>query len=57
MVDFDRVEGQSTGFVLKHVRGGNSVFRGETESAGFKLIPTRKPPTFKENVFLGFKRS
>jgi ubiquinone/menaquinone biosynthesis C-methylase UbiE len=56
VIDFDRVEGRSTGFVLKHVRAGKSVFLKEIESAGFRPIPTRKPPAFKENFYLSFEK-
>jgi ubiquinone/menaquinone biosynthesis C-methylase UbiE len=56
VIDFDRVQGQSTGFVLKHVRAGKSVFLKEIESSGFTLIPTRKPPALKENFFLSFQK-
>ena len=38
VVEFDRVEGKSTEFVLKHVRAGRNVFIKEIESAGFKRI-------------------
>jgi ubiquinone/menaquinone biosynthesis C-methylase UbiE len=55
VIDFDRVAGRSTEFVLKHVRAGKSVFLKEIESAGFTLLPTAKPPTLKENFFLSFK--
>jgi len=57
VIDFDRVAGQSTDFVLKHVRAGQDVFRREIEAAGFWFEPVRKPPTFKENFFLRFERS
>ncbi len=40
VIDFDRVEGRSTEFVLKHVRAGKSVFLKEIEAAGFRSIPT-----------------
>jgi ubiquinone/menaquinone biosynthesis C-methylase UbiE len=57
VIDFDRVEGRSTDFVLKHVRAGQDVFRREIEAAGFWFEPVRKPPTFKENFFLRFEKS
>jgi ubiquinone/menaquinone biosynthesis C-methylase UbiE len=57
VIDFDRVEGRSTEFVLKHVRASKSVFLKEIEAGGFTLLPTPKPPAFKENFFLSFKKS
>jgi ubiquinone/menaquinone biosynthesis C-methylase UbiE len=55
VVDFDRVEGKSTDFVLKHVRASQNVFRQEIEAAGFSL-QSKKGPTFKENFFLYFEK-
>jgi ubiquinone/menaquinone biosynthesis C-methylase UbiE len=57
VIDFDRVEGRSADFVLKHVRASQDVFRKEIEAAGFWFEPVRKPPTFKENFFLRFEKS
>lgn len=57
VVDFDRVEGRSSEFVLKHVRAGKDVFRREIELAGFRWIAASKPPSLKENFFLRFQKS
>jgi SAM-dependent methyltransferase len=58
VIEFDRVEGRSSAFVLKHVRASQAVFRKEIEDAGFTPIPTPNPPKLKENFFLRFaKRS
>jgi ubiquinone/menaquinone biosynthesis C-methylase UbiE len=56
VVEFDRVEGRSSEFVLKHVRASQAVFRKEIEEAGFAVIPTPKAPKLKENFFLGFEK-
>ncbi len=56
VIEFDRVEGQSSEFVLKHVRAGKAVFRKEIEAAGFVLIPTPSAPKLKENFFLRFEK-
>lgn len=56
VVEFDRVEGRSSAFVLKHVRAGQKVFRKEIEEAGFAVIPTPNPPKLKENFFLRFEK-
>jgi hypothetical protein len=55
-VEFDRVEGRSSAFVLKHVRASQAVFRKEIEEAGFTPIPTPDPPKLKENFFLRFEK-
>ena len=56
VIDFDRVEGKSSAFVLKHVRASQAVFRKEIEDAGFIAIPTPNPPRLKENFFLRFEK-
>lgn len=56
VVEFDRVEGKSDAFVLKHVRAGRNVFIKEIESAGFKRTPSPKAPVLKENFFVAFER-
>jgi SAM-dependent methyltransferase len=56
VVEFDRVVGKSSAFVLKHVRAGQAVFRKEIEGAGFMLIPTPNAPKLKENFFLRFEK-
>ncbi len=56
VIDFDRVEGKSPEFVLKHVRASQKVFKSEIESAGFKAMDVDNPPKFKQNFFLMFRR-
>ncbi len=56
VIEFDRVEGRSSAFVLKHVRASQAVFRKEIEDAGFAVIPTPEPPKLKENFFLCFEK-
>jgi ubiquinone/menaquinone biosynthesis C-methylase UbiE len=56
VVEFDRVDGRSTDFVLKHVRAGQDVFRREIATAGFALDPATTPPVLKENFFLRFQK-
>ncbi len=57
VIEFDRVEGKSSAFVLKHVRAGKNVFQKEIEAAGFTPIPTPNPPRLKENFFLSFRKT
>ena len=44
VIEFDRVEGKSSAFVLKHVRASQAVFRKEIEAAGFVGDPDAQPP-------------
>ena len=57
VIDFDRVEGRSTAFVLKHVRASQGVFRKEIEANGFQLVPSKNAPPLKETFFLRFQKS
>ena len=43
VVDFDRVEGKSSEFVLKHVRAGRDQFTKEITAAGFALERGENP--------------
>jgi len=58
LIEFDRVEGKSSDFVLKHVRASQKEFIREIEAAGFKLDKSRtgEEPKFKENFFARFRR-
>jgi ubiquinone/menaquinone biosynthesis C-methylase UbiE len=57
VIDFDRVEGRSAEFVLKHVRASQETFRKEIEAAGFGFESMKNLPTFTENFFARFKKS
>ncbi len=57
VIDFDRVEGRSSAFVLKHVRAGKAVVIKEIERAGFTSVPTPEAPRFTENFFLRFRKT
>lgn len=57
VIDFDRVEGKSTEFILKHVRASQGVFRKEIEAAGFKQVPVTKLPSLTETFFLRFEKT
>jgi predicted methyltransferase len=56
LVEFDRAEGKSSDFVLKHIRAGQAEFRSEVESAGFEPVATPHAPKLKENFFARFTR-
>lgn len=52
VIDFERIEGVSSDWIMGHVRAGKEVFQAEIESVGFEL--TGELDLFKENYFLVF---
>jgi predicted methyltransferase len=54
LIDFKRVKGVSTDWVMNHVRAGQEVFTREVVESGFRLVGAEK--LFKENYFLRFER-
>ena len=55
VIEFDRKEGKSSEFILKHVRAGQADFRREIQAAGFQ--PADGPrPDLKENFFARFRK-
>jgi len=56
LVEFDRVEGKSSQFVLTHIRGSQEEFRREIETAGFEPDPAFKAPRLKENFVARFRK-
>ena len=56
VIEFDRREGVSSDFIMKHVRAGKAQFLGEIATAGFAPLETPDPPRFKENFFATFRR-
>jgi len=55
LIDFHRIEGKSSDWVLNHVRAGQDVFAKEIESAGFKQVD-QKPDLMKESYFVRFEK-
>lgn len=55
LVEFDRVEGESSDFVLKHIRASQDQFRKEIQEAGFEPMEGPKPE-LKENFFARFHK-
>ena len=55
VLDFERIEGVSSDWILGHVRAGKEVFRAEIEEAGFALVEERD--LFEQNYFLCFRRA
>ena len=54
LLDFERIEGTSSDWILNHVRAGREVFQSEIEKAGFELIEDFD--LFEENYFLMFRK-
>jgi len=55
LVDFHRIEGVSSEWVLGHVRAGKEVFVREIEQAGFRVVE-EKPDLLKESYFVRFEK-
>src|SRR5262245_10229331 len=55
LIDFHRIEGVSSEFVMGHVRAGQEVFAKEITDAGFKQIEYRKG-LLKETYYLRFTK-
>lgn len=55
LVDFRRVEGKSSDWVLNHVRAGQEVFEAEVVQAGFKKVQEERE-LLKENYFVVFQK-
>lgn len=54
MIEFKRVPGASSEWILNHVRAGQEVFTAEIEQAGFRLI--EEIPILRENYFIRFRK-
>lgn len=55
VIDFDRVEGKSSDWVLGHVRAGKQHVIGEIEAAGFRLAADTA--LLRENFYLRFEKN
>lgn len=55
LIDFIRIEGVSSDWILGHVRAGQEVFTKEIVDAGFKQIDEKKG-LLKESYFVRFER-
>jgi len=56
ILDFERTPGESSDWVLEHVRAGKQEFRREIESAGFQFEREIEVEGLKENYVLRFRR-
>jgi len=56
VLDFERIPGESSNFILGHVRASKQVVIDEVEASGFMLVEEVKLPELKENYLLRFKK-
>lgn len=54
LIDFKRVEGESSDWILNHVRAGEEVFAAEIEAAGFERV--ERIDLLKDNYILRFRK-
>jgi len=54
LIDFQRIEGKSSEWILSHVRAGQEVFVKEVTAAGFRVVGEEK--LLKENYFVRFEK-
>lgn len=55
VIDFHRIPGKSSPWILNHVRAGQEVFEKEIEEAGFRKVKEFKEP-LKENYLVIFEK-
>ncbi|MEW6302466.1 MAG: methyltransferase domain-containing protein [Verrucomicrobiota bacterium] len=55
VVEFKRIPGVSSDWILNHVRAGQEVFTAEIEAAGF--VKVEEALTMKDNYMLRFRRA
>ena len=54
VIDYERIAGRSSSWILGHVRAGRATVIAEVEAAGFALL--RSHDFLRENYFLEFRR-
>jgi predicted methyltransferase len=57
VIDFDRREGISTDFMLKHIRADKARFLAEIRAAGFEPVAVPASPRLAENFFAAFRKA
>jgi predicted methyltransferase len=55
LVDFKRIEGESSDWTLTHVRAGQEVFEAEVLKSGFVKMGENKE-LLKDNYFIVFQK-
>lgn len=56
IVDFERLPGQSSEWVLGHVRAGSDIVRQEIQTARFQFVRETDIEGLEENYFMVFKK-
>lgn len=56
VLDFERIEGVSSDWILGHVRAGKETVIREIEAAGFELVREVDLPVLRENYLLQFRK-
>ena len=56
LIDFKRIEGQTSDRTMKHVRAGQEVFESEIVAAGFKKVKEHSG-ILEENYFVEFEKT
>jgi ubiquinone/menaquinone biosynthesis C-methylase UbiE len=55
VIDFHRIEGVSSDFIMGHMRAGQEVFRQEIEAVGFEFMEEKKG-LLSDNYFMRFRK-
>ncbi len=55
LIDFKRIEGESSDWTLKHVRAGQEVFEAEITACGFRKVKEHEK-LLRENYFVEFEK-
>jgi ubiquinone/menaquinone biosynthesis C-methylase UbiE len=56
LIDFERIPGKSSDWLLGHVRAGKEQFKKEVMQSGFRFVEQVDVPGLSENYFLRFER-
>ena len=56
VIDFERIEGKSSPWIMGHVRAGQEVFVKEIVDAGFRQVAEKKD-VLKESYFVRFEKA
>lgn len=56
VLDFERVPGESSKWILEHVRAGKQTFVKEIEAAGFTFVKEHDVPGLEENYLVEMRR-
>lgn len=57
IIDFKRIDGESSEWIIEHVRAGESTVVAEIEAAGFKRVERLTLEALEENYFVVFEKT